>query len=202
MQHYWHYLYVIIYPELGYKLYYGSRITTKHPDEDSMYFGSSRTFARYNNPDHSEYQAGAIKVVLVAEHRRRNKTNERWLSEQEMQLIKTAHKDHGLEICLNRNVSGRFILTPDELKAAGKKAVALGYGLTGMSPDDRLAAQKRGGAAAARKMAKTYKMLSPDNKRKTIHNMSAFCREHSLLASHMFEVANGIMKSYKGWRKQ
>jgi hypothetical protein len=202
MQECWHYLYVIIYPALGYKLYYGSRISAKHPDDDHEYFGSSKTFARYNDSDHEEYQAGALKVVLYAEYSRRNKTNARKLSSREMRLIKAAHKEHGPEMCLNRNIAGRFILAPDELAAAGKKSVALGYGLHGLSPEERLAAQKRGGATLARKKAKTYKMLTPDNKRKTIHNMRAFCRENALSAGHMCSVARGELKAYRGWKKQ
>jgi hypothetical protein len=201
MQYFWHYLYVIIYPALGYKLYYGSRITTKHPDNDHVYFGSSRTFARYNAPRHPEYQANAIKVILFAEYKRRNKTNARRLSAQETKLIKAAHKEHGPEFCLNRNIAGRFILTPDELSAAGKKAIALGHGLLGMTPAKLSDARKRGGATTRRKKAKTYKMRTPDNKLKIIHNMRAFCREHSLTHSHMFDVANGKSHSHKGWRR-
>lgn len=202
MQYCWHYLYVIIYPSLGYKMYYGSRITARHPAADHTYFGSPRTFARYNNAAHPEYQADAIKVVLYAEYCRRNKTNARRISSREMRLIKAAHKEHGPDICLNRNAAGRFILTAAELIATGKKIAALGLGMYSMSPEHRRAANKRGGEALARKKAKTYKMLTPDNKRKTIHNMRAFCRENSLNHGHMFQVANGNLKSHKGWRKQ
>lgn len=202
MQLCWHYLYVIIYPALGYKLYYGSRITARKLDDDHAYFGSSTTFARYNTPDHAEYQATALKVILYVKHGSRTKTNARELSAMEMQLIKDAHKEHGPDTCLNRNAAGRFIRTEDELRASGKKMVELGIGLYGMSPASRHAANKRGAATTGRKRAKTYKMLTPDNKRKTIHNMRAFCRENSLNHGHMFQVANGNLKAHKGWKKQ
>ena len=202
MQYFWHYLYVIVYPKRGYKLYYGSRITARHPDDDYGYFGSSTTFACYNDPKHSEYQATAFKIILYAEYARRNKTNARRLSSRETRLIRAAHKEHGPELCLNRNVAGRFLLTQAELSAAGKKGVAAKAGFMGLTPAKRSAARKRGGATNARNKAKTYKMLTPDNKEKTIHNMRAFCRANSLHSSHMFAVASGRCHTHKGWRRQ
>ena len=201
MPYAWHYLYVIVYPALGHKVYYGSRITSKHPDDDHGYFGSLRTFAHYNQPAHPEYQSKACKVIIFAEYVRRNKVNARKLSAREKRLIKEAHQEHGPEFCLNRNAAGRFILTTDELSAAGKKSVALGNGLLGLSPAACDAARRRGGATRAKNAAKTYALLTPDNKRKIVHNMRAFCREHALSSSHMFEVANGLIRTYKGWRK-
>lgn len=89
----WYYLYVILYPSLGYKFYYGSRITDRAPEEDHQYFGSPVTFAHYNDPDHPEYQADALKVILRAEHRRESKKAAKALSDAESALIKTAHAD-------------------------------------------------------------------------------------------------------------
>jgi hypothetical protein len=81
----WYYLYVILYPSLGYKFYYGSRITDRAPEEDQQYFGSPVTFATYNDPTHADFQADAIKVILRADYRRESKKAATELSKAETQ---------------------------------------------------------------------------------------------------------------------
>lgn len=50
--------------------------------------------------------------------------------------------------------------------------------------------------------AKTYQMIDPQGHMVTIHNMSKFCRENSLVKSHMIAVSKGKLKSHKGWTKR
>lgn len=201
MQKCWHYIYLILYPSLGYKLYYGSRISKKHPDDDIQYFGSPVTFAHYNDPQHPEYQADAVKVIIAAEYVKWSKRSAARLCKLEKEQIIRAHEEHGAFFCLNRCAAGRFLLTKEELSAAGKKSAAISAGVHGMSADARDAARRRGGQVNALRTAKTYRLLDPNNRPKKIHNMTAFCRKHNLTRSHMFGVANGKERSHKGWRK-
>jgi hypothetical protein len=167
---------------LGYRFYYGSRITELHPAEDSKYFGSSITFSRYNDIKHREYQKNALKVILWARKLRYCKKSAKLLSKLEAKYIKTALNNLnylGPSICLNRNCSGRIILTPEELTAA----------------------QKRGNAVVAQKYAKTYTLTSPRGKQITFTNLRKFCRENNLDRSALRRVYNGRLKSYKGWTK-
>jgi hypothetical protein len=223
----WHYLYVIVYPSLGYKLYYGSRVSTAHPDDDIGYFGSSITFARYNDTEHAEYQADALKVVLWAKHQAHGKSSNAALATAESLLIKTAIEEHGLETCLNRNIGGRIYLAPEEQARAfelsqangggfsgmspedwlktcadgGKKAARLKKGIHGMTPAQRKAAMAKGHAAITEKYSKTYTFRTPYGKEITITNLSEFCRLHHLSACHMRSLNAGRINSHKGWRR-
>lgn len=227
MQKRWHYLYVIVYPSLGHKLYYGSRVSTVHPSADTGYFGSSMTFAHYNDPEHVEYQADALKVVLWAKQQKHGKRNTALLSKAEATLIKTAFEEHGLEACLNRNISGRIYLAPEEQARAFELSQANGGGFSGMSPEDRLKTCADGGKKAAQlkkgihgmtpaqrkaaitkghatitaKYAKTYVFCTPYGKEVTITNLSEFCRLHHLSACHMRSLNSGRTNSHKGWRR-
>lgn len=230
MQKRWHYIYVILYPELGYKFYYGSRITKKHPDADIHYFGSPKTFGRYNDVEHPEYQAAALKVILWAAHLPHRKKHARHLSDLEVQYIRSALDDQehlGPDICLNRNCAGRILLTPAERREVAKKSIAngggfsnmskkqhrrfallggykshaMGAGVHGISPEKLAAAQKRGHATIAARYAKTYTFISPDGKLTTFTNMKQFCREHGLNPGHMRSLNAGRLKSHKGWTK-
>lgn len=74
-------------------------------------------------------------------------------------------------------------------------------------PDDvkaKISASKNGHTVSKEtrdKLAKTYTLTSPNGEETVIHNMSDFCRIHSLFASAMIEVFNGKRKSYKGWTR-
>lgn len=223
----WHYLYVIVYPALGYKFYYGSRVSTAHPDDDIGYFGSSTTFARYNDVEHAEYQADALKVVLWAQLKPHGKSSNAALAKAEALLIKTAIEEHGLETCLNRNIGGRIYLAPEEQARAfelsqangggfsnmspedrrktcangGKKSARLKKGIHGMTPAQREAARAKGSAAIVEKYSKTYTFCTPYGKEITITNLREFCRLHHLSVCHMRSVNRGRINSHKGWRR-
>lgn len=226
----WYYLYVILYPALGYKFYYGSRITDRAPDDDHYYFGSPVTFAHYNDPKHAEYQANALKVILHAEYRRESKKAAAELSKAETQLIKAAHTNVeylGPDVCLNRNAAGRFLLTPEQRKIARQRSHEGGAGFANMPaetrqkwasiggtksselkigihaiPEDRMEElRERGRNAVREKYAKTYSFLNPDGDLVIIHNLKNFCRHNGLSAAHMRSVNVGRLKSHKGWRK-
>jgi hypothetical protein len=230
MQKRWHYLYVIVYPSLGYKFYYGSRITDRIPDEDVLYFGSSVTFAHYNDPANTEYQADALKIILWARHWTHNKRNTNALNRKEAELIRSALYDNehlGPDICLNRNHGKQIFMTPEERQAALARSIAggggflnmsaaklkkfaakggatareLGVGIYALSEAQLRAARARGNAVIAEKYAKTYELLNPQNKKIKFKNMRAFCREHNLAPGHLRRVHSGKLKSYKGWRK-
>lgn len=226
----WYYLYVILYPSLGYKFYYGSRITDRSPDDDHQYFGSPVTFAHYNDPEHAEYQADAIKVVLQAQYRRESKRAATELSKAETSLIKTAHADTehlGPEVCLNRNAAGRFLLTPEQRKIARQRSHDSGSGFAGMDaetrqkwasiggtksvemktgvhgiPEQRMEElRERGRNVIREKYSKTYNFLNPDGDLVIIHNLKDFCRHNGLRDCHMRSVNAGRIKSHRGWRK-
>jgi hypothetical protein len=226
----WYYLYVILYPSLGYKFYYGSRITDRAPEDDRQYFGSPVTFAHYNNPDHPEYQPDALKVILSAEYRRESQRAAKKLSDAEAQLIKTAHADTehlGPAWCLNRNAGGRFLLTPEQRKIAAQRSHAGGSGFANMDPETRQKWASVGGSKSVElgvgvhaiseermevfraqgrevireKYAKTYTFLNPYGDTVVIHNLKNFCRQNGLSACHMRSVNVGRIKSHRGWRK-
>jgi hypothetical protein len=182
MQRRWHYIYVILYPDLGYKFYYGSRITARHPDEDIRYFGSLVTFKHYNDDSHEDYQPHALKVILWAAKLPHCKKSARRLSELETQYIRDALKNSehlGPEVCLNRNYAGRIVLTPEEHQAR----------------------QQRISASIIQKYAKTYTFIDPRGRKVTFTNLKQFCRDHNLHRSHMRSVHKGTRNSHKGWTK-
>lgn len=227
MQKRWHYLYVIVYPALGYKLYYGSRVSDAAPARDSQYFGSSIAFSRYNDPGHAEYQPDALKVVLWAKYQAHGKRNSTRLAAAEAQLIKLALAEQGPEACLNRNISGRIYMTPAEQAQAlarsqasgggfsgmtpeirrkwagtgGKKSAQLKTGVHGMPPAKLKAAQAKGRATIQARYAKTYTFITPYGRNVTITNLKEFCRLHHLNAGHMRSLNCGRIKSHKGWRR-
>lgn len=230
MQKRWHYIYVILYPQLGYKFYYGSRITTRHPDDDIHYFGSPKTFKRYNDVKHSEYQATALKVILWAQFLPRNRKNAQALGALEVQHIDAALKnvEHlGRDVCLNRNSAGIIFLSPEERKEAvqrsfesgsgfhnmektrhikfaiigGNKSYEMRTGVHGISKEKLAAAQKRGRNTIAKKYAKTYTFTNPNGVPTTITNLNRFCRDNNLNRAHMRSLHAGRLKSHKGWTK-
>lgn len=230
MQRRWHYLYVIIYPSLEHKIYYGSRITTCHPNRDTRYFGSPVTFARYNDPTHEEYQTDAVKVILRARKIQCSIKNLRWLLEEEGRLISDALNAKafcGSCNCLNRNINGRFLLTTVErteigkrsaaagngfsgmrkrehrkhASAGGTKSYALGVGIHGMSKRKLRAAQEKGRKTIIARYAKMYTFISPRHTRVIVKNLSQFCRDNDLNRGHMYSVAGGKLLSHKGWRR-
>jgi hypothetical protein len=226
----WYYIYVIVYPDLGHKFYYGSRITNKHPDDDIYYFGSSKTFKRYNDINDPEYQTTARKVILWSAFLSHNKTNIRALSELEAQYIRDAleNTEHlGPDVCLNRSYNGRIVLTHAEQRAIGLRVVANGGGFFGMSKcrhmqfatmggyksykmgagvhgisKEKLAdAQKRGRETIVERYSKTYTFINPQGKSVTFTNLKQFCRENDLNPGHMRSLNIGKLKSHKGWTR-
>jgi hypothetical protein len=222
----WHYLYVIYYPSRDYRFYYGSRITASHPTDDWSYFGSSVSFAQYNDPAHFEYQHDAIKVILDAKHQGRTKRAEKALSAAEAALIRTAIETFGLDLCLNRNVNGRFCLTDEQRQEALRRSIANGGGFVNMSktqqlewsrvggvksyrmktgihgiPKDRMAEiLSRGRKTIVEKYSKTYLFTNPAGEVVTIHNLKGFCKNNGLSDSHMRSIKAGRIKSHKGWK--
>lgn len=227
MQKRWHYLYVIVYPSLGHKLYYGSRICAVSPDEDSQYFGSSITFAHYNDVTHPEYQPDALKIVLWAKHQSYTKRSAKALSKAEGELIKEALDGQGPDVCLNRNIAGRIYMTPEEQQRAVERSQANGGGFVGMTPQERQkwagaggkksaqlkigvhgmteeqlqAARAKGQITIKERYAKTYTFCTPYGREVTITNLKEFCRLHHLSDCHMRSLNAGRIKSHKGWRK-
>jgi hypothetical protein len=230
MQKRWYYLYVIVYPALGYKFYYGSRITKNAPADDHSYFGSSVTFGHYNDPAHAEYQADALKVILQSEYLPRAKKHALALGESETALIRSALNDRehlGFDICLNRNYAGRIVLSPADYKAIAEKAKLAGSGLAGMSEkthkkwssvggkvskalgkgfhalseDELRKVRAKGHKTIAERYAKEYTLQSPTGALVSFKNMREFCRQQNLNQSHMRSVNCGRIKSHKGWRK-
>jgi hypothetical protein len=230
MQHRWHYIYVILYPELGYKFYYGSRITAKHPEDDVMYFGSSKTFKRYNDINDAEYQITALKVILWAAKLPHCKKNTRQLNELETKLIRDAltNVEHlGPDVCLNRSYAGRPALTPQEqreiglrvvangggffgmskrrhmhfAKLGGHKSHAMGAGVHGISKEQLADAQKRGRATIVARYSKTYTFINPAGQSVTFTNLKQFCRDNDLNPGHMRSLNSGRLKTHKGWKK-
>jgi hypothetical protein len=230
MQKRWYYCYVIVYPSLGYKFYYGSRITKNAPADDHDYFGSSVTFSHYNDPEHAEYQADALKIILWAAHLPRAKKHALALGALEAANIRAAldNREHlGPDICLNRNYGGRIVLTPAEYKAAAEKSRQAGSGFAGMSKkahkkwatlgghlsklhgkgvhglsqEERRRNSVIGGGVVRDKYAKDYTFCDPDGELVAIRNLKAFCRERNLNPGHMRSVNCGRIKSHKGWRK-
>jgi hypothetical protein len=185
------------------------------------------TFAHYNDPEHVEYQADALKVVLWAKYQTHGKRNTAALSKAESALIKTALDEHGLDACLNRNINGRVYLTPEEQARAfersqangggfsgmthadwlktcasgGKKAAKLKKGVHGMTPEQHRAAITKGHATITEKYSKTYTFCTPYGKEVTITNLSEFCRLHHLSDCHMRSLNSGRINSHKGWRR-
>lgn len=222
---YWHYLYVIYYPSRDYRFYYGSRITANHPSDDWGYFGSSVSFAQYNDPAHPEYQPDAIKVILNAKYQRRTKRAEQALSQAEADLIQAALREFGLNLCLNRNIKGRFCLTDEQRQEALQRSIANGGGFVNMTktqqlkwasvggtqsykmktgahgiPKERMnAILARGRQTIAEKYAKTYQFTNPAGEVVTIHNLKRFCAENNISACHMRSIKAGRIKSHKGW---
>jgi hypothetical protein len=173
----WHYIYVIVFPELDYKFYYGSRVTHVHPEADN-YWGSPQTFKRYWQRAHPEYQTCAYKIILWQDWLPRTKESSRLLHDREVVLIQSALSNvaHlGPSICLNRAIGGRFCLTATERQ----------------EHYDKLAQQS----------AKTYFFVDPTGKTVVVHNLRAFCRKFNLHKPNMTSVHTGKRKSHKGWRK-
>ena len=230
MQKRWYYFYVIVYPALGYKFYYGSRITKTAPEDDAGYFGSSVTFAHYNDPAHADYQADALKVILWAAWLPYSRKNAANLSALETKKIRDALLDveHlGPDVCLNRNYAGRIVLTKAERQAAIEKSLRAGSGFGGMdkkthrawaalggkiakkegkgiyslTPEEQQKARAKGNRTVVRKYAKEYVFNSPEGVLVKLKNLNAFCRKHNLNRGHMRSVNCGRIKSHKGWRK-
>lgn len=178
-------MYIILYPSLGYKFYYGSRITDIHPEDDTGYFGSLVTFAHFNDPTHPEYQADAIKVVLHAVYAVSSQKTQRQIFKLENRLIKEAlAASHvGPEICVNRNIAGRIYCTREERKM---------WSARGGGKNSDLLRQK---------LSKHYRFTDPTGKPKKIFGLRTFCKEHNLDPSAMRRVAQGKVNSHKGWRK-
>ena len=177
MEFRWHYIYVIVFPDLDYKFYYGSRVTTAHPEIDN-YWGSPQTFKRYWQPTHPEYQARAYKVILWHDWLPHTKESGQTLHKREKALIMAALEDNehlGPDVCLNRAVGARCCLSPAERK----------------QHYDRLAEQS----------AKTYFFVDPGGQTVVVHNLKAFCRKFKLHKPNMTSVHTGKRKSHKGWRK-
>jgi len=185
MQKKWHYVYVIFYPALGYKFYYGSRVTDNHPETDLAYFGSSVTFARYSDVNHPEYQADALKVVLRAFYGENNARNLKKISTIENKLIKEAlvASHVGPEVCLNRNIAGRVRATPEEFRTWGSKG--------GGKNSDLL----------RQKLAKSYMFMSPDGKKTHVRGLKTFAKQHNLNHGNLRSVYYGRRNSHKGWRR-
>lgn len=175
----WHYLYAIFYPSRNYQCYYGSRITDNHPDEDDNYFGSSVTFAHYNDQSHADYQPDALKVIIWSRNWPATRESADRLSLLEAGMIKQALKESGTELCLNRNYAGRIILTPEE----HARATALG------------------GQISSERRAKAFSFVSPDGDIVRIKNLRAFCREYNLSPANMRKLNRGERQSHKGWRR-
>lgn len=207
MEKRWHYVYVILYPSLGYKFYYGSRITDTHPEQDTAYFGSSVTFAHYNDPEHAEYQVDAVKVVLRAIYTVSAVKAQKEISNLEDRLIREAlEASHvGPELCLNRNVGGRIYATPTERKkwsaAGGNAVVERGAGIHELIPDAHGRMRPRGAIMRQKTSAKTYKFLSPTGVPQIVHGLREFCRDNNLDFSSMRKVHMGARNKHKGWRK-
>jgi hypothetical protein len=207
MEKRWHYVYIILYPSLGYKFYYGSRITDVHPEHDTAYFGSSVTFAHYNDPEHPEYQADAVKVVLRAVYAVSAFRTQKEISDLEHRLIREAlEASHvGPDLCLNRNVAGRIYGTPEERKkwsaSGGLAAVEKGTGIHELIPDSQGRMRKRGAINSQQARAKTYQFLSPTGVPQTVHGLREFCRDNNLDFSSMRKVHIGKRNKHKGWRK-
>jgi hypothetical protein len=226
----WHYIYVILYPELGYTFYYGSRVTKRKPEDDKHYFGSPKTFGRYNDIYHSEYQSQALKVILWSAYLPHCKKSMRRLSDIEVGYIRAAldETDYlGPDVCLNRNCAGRILLTPAERREIALRGIANGggfgnmaktrhirfatfggykshkmrAGIHGISPEKLKEAQKRGHKTIAEKYAKTYTFTSPAGIPVTFTNLKQFCRERGLNPGHMRSLNSGKLKSHKGWTK-
>jgi hypothetical protein len=222
----WHYLYVIYYPSRDYRFYYGSRITSSHPDADWNYFGSSVSFAQYNDHTHPEYQADAIKVILSAKRQGRTKKAEKELSHAEAELIRAALQEFGLNLCLNRNVKGRFCLTDDQRQEALRRSIENGGGFVNMTKNQQLKwasvgglksyhmragvhgipkermneILRRGRQTIADRYSKTYQFTNPAGKVVTIHNLKGFCKNNGLSDCHMRSIKAGRIKSHKGWK--
>lgn len=185
MQKKWHYVYIILYPALGYKFYYGSRVTTNHPEEDLTYFGSSVTFARYRDVNHPEHQPDALKVVLRAFYGKTGAYNLKKITALENRLIKEAlAASHvGPELCLNRNVGGRIHATLEERQAWGRKG--------GGKNADLL----------RQKLSRPYVLRSPAGKKVNVTGLKTFARRHNLNHGNLWAVCYGRRRSHKGWRK-
>lgn len=185
----WHYVYIILYPSLGYKFYYGSRITDIHPEEDTGYFGSLVTFSCFNDPTHTEYQADAIKVVLYSIYDVPSKSTHEQITKLESRLIKEAlDASHvGPELCVNRNVAGRVFATPAERKLWSARGGKISGG--------------KNAEFLKQHLAKQFKFTDPGGKPRTIVGLRTFCREHALDPSAMRRVARGKNAKHKGWRK-
>lgn len=227
MRNRWHYLYIIFYPSLNFKCYYGSRITAQHPDDDIAYFGSSVTFAHYNDVTHADYQPDALKVIIWAQHLPGTKKSGKLLAGLEADMIKQAMAESGPELCLNRNYAGRIVLTEAEKKLAWEKSIQNGSGflnmpkrkqtkwatigglksleqrkgIHGMTEDKLQEARAKGNKTISEKYAKTYTFQSPAGEIVTFKNLRAFCRENNLQASHMRSLNAGKLLSHKGWKR-
>lgn len=55
--------------------------------------------------------------------------------------------------------------------------------------------------AAAKALAKTYRLLSPNQEVVVFTNMAKFCREQGYNRARMNELANGKRDSYRGWTR-
>lgn len=205
MRQRWHYLYVIFYPAQNYQCYYGSRISDEHPDDDIGYFGSSITFARYNDPADPDFQPDARKVIIWAEYMPATRKSQRKLARLETNMIKQALAESGPELCLNRNYAGRIVLSDVEFATwgavGGKRSVELGSGFHGFSPELRQELRKRGNRTISEKYAKIYTFRDPAGLVVTLKNLRAFCRYKDLNPAHMRSVHIGRAKSHKGWTR-
>ena len=206
MQKRWYYIYVIVYPALGYQFYYGSRITTNQPELDN-YWGSSVTFCRYNDPDDPEYQADARKVILQAQLLPHTKKNAAALGAREAKLIADALQNvtHlGPNACLNRNYGGRIALSPEEQAEAcsrgGRSSVANKAGIYSLSLEQRAKAGQRGGESTANKHARVFTIVSPAGETVVFKNIRAFCRENNLQRANVQSVLRNERPTVNGWR--
>lgn len=175
----WYYLYAIFYPAKNYQCYYGSRISDKSPQEDTEYFGSSVTFAHYNDLTHSEYQPDALKVIIWARKLPDSVESARRLADLEADMIKQALAESGPKLCLNRNYSGRFVLTREQ----------------------RRLAVREGGRVVSERYAKCFAFMSPSGDVVRLRNLKAFCRQNGLEPANMRRVNSGERQTHKGWRR-
>lgn len=202
----WYYIYVIVYPALGYQFYYGSRITPNQPELDN-YWGSSVTFCRYNDPDDPEYQADARKVILQAQLLPHTKKHAAALGAREAKLIADALQNvtHlGPNACLNRNYGGRIVLSSEERAAAcsrgGRSAMANKAGIHSLSGERLAEFRQRGGESTANKHARVFTIVSPAGEAVVFKNIRAFCRENNLNRANVQSVLRNERPTVNGWR--
>lgn len=102
------------------------------------------------------------------------------------------HKDYGLkEVKSVRGFAKEYNLDPSSISKIllGKKLSTKGWSLPNKRPE--------------KSNAKTYRMLTPDNKIIEVHNLSKFCKENNLNSPNLVQVLNGFpgRYSHKGFRR-